>query len=284
MKNVKRLLLIVCLIFGAAISIDASAETNYVYDSADLLTSSQEQELQAYAERFQSMWDMNFLVVTTDDAEGKSSTEYADDFYDAYFPETTQEDGVLYLIDMDNREIYISTSGKAISYMTDQRVEWILDEAYGYVVDGAYYETFQAFFDATEDCLSQGVVSDQYDYNVETGDVDYEYNLQETYRSGKNLTDMEVLISVIAGLVVSIGTCLVIVGKYQLKFEDFHYDAYTDCDVQLSVNEDRLVNCVITHRRIPRNNGDTRSSGGAGRSSVHHSSSGRSHGGGGRGF
>ena len=83
----------------------------------------------------------------------------------------------------------------------------------------------------------------------------------------------------------ALGTCGFIKGKYQLKFEDFHYDAYTDSEVLLNTKEDRLINSFVTHRKIPRNNGTTRSSGGGGgRSSVHRASSGRSHGGGGRKF
>ena len=89
-----------------------------------------------------------------------------------------------------------------------------------------------------------------------------------------------------AALIPAAITVGAIKAKYQLKFEDFHYDAYTDSDVQLSVKSDRLVNKFVTHRRIPKNSGSSggSSGGGGSRSSVHTSSSGRSHGGGGRKF
>ncbi|MBR4138345.1 MAG: TPM domain-containing protein, partial [Lachnospiraceae bacterium] len=63
-------------------------------------------------------------------------------------------------------------------------------------------------------------------------------------------------------------------------FEDFHYDAYTDAIVYLSVETDHLMNKIVTHRRIPKDSGNS----GGGGSSTHTSSSGRSHGGGGRSF
>lgn len=258
-------------LFGTA----AFAEEIFVYDQADLLTAQEEEELERLAKEYSENWNMNFLVVTTEDTEGKSSMEYADDFYDACFPEASEEDGVLYLIDMDNREIYLSTSGEAIRYLTDSRIDRILDEAFEKVADGDYYGTFVEFFENTEYYLRQGIPSNQYNYDTETGEID-------RYREPKRITAIELVIALVAALAAAGGTCAWIIGKYQLKFEDFHYDAYTDSDVKLSVKEDRLVNTFVTHRRIPKNTGS--SGGGGSRSSVHHSSSGRSHGGGGRKF
>ena len=219
---------------------------------------------------------MNFLIVTTDDAEGKSSKEFADDFYDVKFPESSEEDGVVYLIDLDNMEIYMSTSGEAIRYLTDDRVEQILDEAYEYAADGDYYGSFVSFMEETEKYLSKGIPSDQYNYDVNTGEIDY-------YQEQMRLTFGEVLFALAAALIPAAVTIGVVKAKYQLKFEDFHYDAYTASNVNLSTNSDRLINTFVTHRRIPKNNGHSGGSGGGGsRSSVHRSSSGRSHGGGGR--
>ena len=96
----------------------------------------------------------------------------------------------------------------------------------------------------------------------------------------------EVIFAFAVALIPAIVTVLGIKAKYQLKFEDFRYDAYTDSAVRLSVKSDHLVNKFVTHRRIPRDSdrSSSGSSGGGSRSSVHTSSSGRSHGGGGRSF
>jgi len=278
MKKMKLLITAFCLCCGLAAAFHVSAEENHVYDHADLLTVQEEEYLENLAAERAEQWDMNFLMVTTDDAGGKSAMEYADDFYDAQFPEESEEDGILYLIDMDNREIYLSTSGLAIRYLTDERVNRILDDAFGFVADDDYYGTFVTFMEETEAYLVKGIPSDQYNYDVETGETDY-------YQEPMGITFGEFLFALVAALIpagIAIG---IIKAKYQLKFEDFHYDAYTDSDVQLSVKSDRLVNTFVTHRRIPKNDGHSGGSGGGGsRSSVHRSSSGRSHGGGGRKF
>ena len=279
MKRFRILIMAFCLCCGLISVMDVSAEENYVYDHADLLTVEEEEELQDYAEIMKDVWEMNFLIITTDDAEGKSAMEYADDFYDVCFSEESEIDGMAYLIDMDNREIYLSTSGIAIRYLTDDRKEVVLDKAFEYVADSDYYGTFKAFFDESEEFLYEGIPEDQYNYDVNTGEIDY-------YQEPMRITFGEFLFAFVAALIPAAITVGAIKAKYQLKFEDFHYDAYTDSDVQFSVKSDRLVNKFVTHRRIPKNNGSSggSSGGGGSRSSVHTSSSGRSHGGGGRKF
>lgn len=274
MKRLKRAFTFLCLCAGWMLVMHASAEERLVYDHADLLTVQEEEYLENLAAEQGSQWNMNFLMVTIDDAEGKSSKEFADDFYDARFSEGSEEDGVLYLIDMDNLEIYLSTSGEAIRYLTDERIEWILDEAYEYGAEEDYYGTFVSFLEETEKYLIKGITADQYNYDVDTGEID-------DYQEPMKITFGEFLFALVVALAAAVLTVLGIKAKYQLKFEDFHYDAYTASEVNLSVKSDRLINTFVTHRRIPKNNGNSGGSGGS-RSSVHRSSGGRSHGGGGR--
>ena len=276
MKKIKLLLMILCLCSGLLVGLTVFAQSNYVYDQANLLTAQEEEELQKQTEMMQEVWGMNFILVTTDDAEGKSSREYADDFYDALYPE---EDGILYLIDMDNREIYMSTTGLAIRYMTDARIDSVLDSAFLYVADGDYKGTFKAFLDESEYYLGQGIPENQYNYDVETGEIDaYEEPMRSTFG--------EFLFALVVALIPAFLTMGIIKAKYQLKFEDFHYDPTANSEITLSVKSDRLINKIVTHRRIPKDSDSSgrSSGGGGGGSSVHHSSSGGSHGGGGRSF
>lgn len=276
MKKIQWILILCCLLLGLSIGTHASAQEQYVYDDAELLSGAEEAELHAFAMRLQNDWQMNFLIVTTDDTAGDSAKEYADDFYDEKFPEEDEEDGILYLIDLEHRELYLSTSGVATRYLTDERIEQILEKAYASAADGDYYGTFAAYLHETEEYLKQGIPENQYDYDTETGERDF-------YEKPKRLTLGEFLFALIAALAAAGITAGVIVGKYQLRFEDFHYDAYTDSEIQFSEKTDRLVNTFVTHRRIPKNQNHGGSGGGS-RSSVHTSSSGRSHGGGGRSF
>ena len=51
----------------------------------------------------------------------------------------SDQSGILFLIDMDNRELYISTNGQMIRYMTDSRINDVLDDVYNYAADADYY-------------------------------------------------------------------------------------------------------------------------------------------------
>ena len=63
-----------------------------MYDAAGLLTADEISDLNDEIASFMEESGWNVYAVTTDDAQGKSATAYADDFFDEHSPE--QEDGV----------------------------------------------------------------------------------------------------------------------------------------------------------------------------------------------
>lgn len=247
-----------------------ASQLGNVYDAAELLTESEIEEVntQITAMRENSGW--NVYAVTTADAEGKNAVAYADDFFDSHSPE--QEDGVAALIDMDNREITISTSGEAIRYLTDERIEAILDDAYQDVSEGAYGDCLMAMLDGIEQAYDEGIPDGQYNYDIETGEISVYHRI----------TRAEAAIA----LLLAIGTGIVIyaavTGKYKLHFNIYQYDFHENSRVKLRIKEDRFVNQTTMHRPIPRPVND--GGGSSGRSSTHQSSSGRTHGGGSRKF
>ncbi len=264
-------LLIVTLGSVSVCAAEESADGRNVYDDAGLLTQSEQKavEEQILALKEASGW--NIFAVTTSDTGGKSTMAFADDFFDEHSPE--QEDGVAVVIDMDNRQIYISTCGIAIRYLTDERIERILDDAYEEITDGEYKACLTVMLDGVERYYEDGIPNGQYNYDTETGKV-------SRYRS---ITFVEFLIALALGILCSVIVWLSVVGKYRLKSPTFHYDFRGNGHLDLRVREDRFINQTLTHRRIPREtSGGGHSS--AGRSSTHTSSSGRSHGGGGRSF
>ena len=251
-----------------------SAAVPSVYDEAGLLSEDERVALleQVNALREKTGWDI--FAVTTANANGKSARAYADDFYDAQTAEDSN--GVLALIDMDNRDIYLSTCGEAIRYLEDARIEAILDDAFSYVVDGDYAGCLSVMIRGVEYYYEKGIHEDQYNYDVETGAV-------SEYRT---LTWMEVVPVALLSAGVGIAIYCIIMNRYSLKGstgnDSYPYTRYGKVD--LTDTEDRFVHQTITHHVIQTNNGGGNGGGGGHRSSVHHSSGGRSHGGGGRSF
>lgn len=263
-----------CSAWGSAVSV--AGAVGPVYDEAGLLSEEERVELteQVMALREKTGWDI--FAVTTANAGGKSAVAYADDFYDA---QTTEDsDGVLVLIDMDNREIYLSTCGDAIRYLEDARINSILDDGFYYVSDGDYAGCLSVMLRDVEYYYDMGIHEDQYNYDIETG-------ARSEYRV---LTWMEAIPVILLSAGVGIAIYLIVLNRYSLKGstrnDNYPYARYGKVD--LTDCADRFVHQTVTHHVIQSNNdrGGGHGGGGGHRSSTHHSSSGRSHGGGGRKF
>lgn len=116
------------------LSSKAAYNSETVFDYADLLTESEEDTFRKYSEKFEK-YDVSVIFLTTNDTEGKSSKVYSDNFYDNnHF----RPDGVLFMIDMDNREIYINTVGKYIDILTELDISQALDSSYIHATHGDY--------------------------------------------------------------------------------------------------------------------------------------------------
>lgn len=258
-------------------------ESQRVFDEAGLLSAG---DIAAFEEEIASLRDtmkMDIVLVTTEDAGGKTSEQYADDYYDeGGFGTRSDCSGVLYLIDMDNREIYISTSGSMIRFLTDKRVDQMLDRAYTYASDGDYAGVMRQFLADTIRFYQQGIPGGQYNYDTETGKI-------SIYRS---IRWYEALIAFAVAVICGAAACLNVKREYAMKRErgraaNFNLAYRANAQFAFHHQNDVLVNSFVTQRIIPRNTGGGhggRSGGGGGRSSTHRSSSGRSHGGGGRKF
>lgn len=249
----------------------AAAEDSKVVDDADLLSYDEEQEIQSMLDEFAGESGWTLFAVTTDDANGMTSEEYADDFVDQ---NAFEENGVCFLIDMDNREIYMSTTGSAIRILTDHRIDSIMDDSYGYAGDGEYAKCFETMIRETEDSFHEGIESGQYNYDRDTGEIS---------KAPNRLTVWDMLISLIAAAAAGGAVIAVIAGKYRLKFGGWQYDFKSNSRLDLTNKTDRLVNTFRTAHHIQRDSGGGSGSSGA-RSTTHHSSGGGTHGGGGHKF
>lgn len=249
----------------------AAAEDSKVVDDADLLSYDEEQEIQSMLDEFAEESGWTLFAVTTDDANGMTSEEYADDFVDQ---NALEENGVCFLIDMDNREIYMSTTGSAIRILTDHRIDSIMDDSYEYAGDGEYAKCFETMIRETEDSFHEGIESGQYNYDRDTGEIS---------KAPNRLTVWDMLISLIAAAAVGGAVIAVIAGKYRLKFGGWQYDFKSNSRLDLTNKTDRLVNTFRTAHHIQRDSGGGSGSSGP-HSTTHHSSGGGTHGGGGHKF
>ena len=116
------------LIFGGSSCLMVQAAPAEVYDEADLLSDDEEEQLSLQIQKLSDTYDMNFVVLTIDDAEGKTATEYADDFYvDKGYTVNDRKGGAIYLVEMDNREVRVEADQDMQYYQIDKRAEEAID-------------------------------------------------------------------------------------------------------------------------------------------------------------
>ncbi len=138
---------------GTSETENGRTDDGYVADMAMLLESDERELLDARLKDLSEKWGMDFIVVTTAQTNRKDSAEYADDYYEQ---NDYAKDSVLYLMDMDNGVVYISTYGAAAGYLPDSKLDEILDAGYDNAEKGNYYKGLEEMLDQTENCLASG--------------------------------------------------------------------------------------------------------------------------------
>ncbi|MEA4890438.1 MAG: TPM domain-containing protein [Clostridiaceae bacterium] len=239
---------------------------NLVIDLAGSFSDTEITALEQSAQQLGAQYKMDIVIVTTDDAGGKSAQAFADDYFDEHgYGVGSDFSGILFLIDFDNRDASLSTSGIGIRYLTDQRINKILDDVVSYLSNDDAYGAAQAFLTSTAQYLSAGIPSNQY---------------SEPEGEPNRLTVMDgligVLVSGVTGLVFFGGVKGAYKGKNQAGVFDYHRNSL----LNLGITQDNLTNTFVTSRIRPA----PTSGGSSGRSTTHTSSSGRTHGGGSRHF
>ena len=262
-----------------------------VFDQAGLFSETEIIQLEEKIAQCRKSTKMDVVIVSAYADGERSAEEYADDYYDyGGFGAGKKASGVLLLYYMDGPgqpggECYISTTGTMINMLTDERIESILDDVYGDLGNRDFAGATEHFLEDVKAYVKEGVESGQYTYDRDTGEI-VRYHSIRLY---------EVAIAMVIAGILAGSVCLDIKKRYAMKQSSREVSnslqAYrADCAFHFSVAGDKMVNKYVRSVPIPRNTSS--GSGGrghsgsssAGRSTIHTSSSGRSHGGGGRRF
>lgn len=286
MKKILSLTLAFLFIF--AFSVFAFAYENEVCDYANLFSAEEYSEILTQASDYSEATDISLAVLTIDTAQGLSSEEYANDYIDNLIDgEGWSENSMLFLIDMDNRNVWISTTGRAEDIYYD--VDSIIDGGYDELVNGYYGQCILDMIEVAENEFeysdSNGTDSGYYnDYGYDYG---YDHNYDEydySYGGSSDSVDItDILIYILVGLGIGGITVFAVKSRYKNfgKGDEFDTD---DVFLNLTGSNDTVISRNVVTTRIPKNNNHHRPGGGSGGGVRHSSGGGRSHGGGGRGF
>lgn len=238
----------------------ADGNKNYVIDNADLLDASQESKLSEQLKTIQKNWQFDVVILTVNSTDEKDITEYADDFFDyeGYGP-----DGILLLIDMGSRQWAVSTAGTGIDAFTDAGQDYIQEQFKPYLSSGKFYKAFKVFADNCNLFLKKAAKGRPYDVG---------------YLPKEPLPLYWIPLSVFIGMIFAFLVCQSSANSLKTVHRQPYAGSYVKKD-SLKMTESRDM---FLYRNVTRTRRETQkqsSSSGGGKSSVHTSSSGRSHGG-----
>ncbi len=236
-------------------------ETEKIYDFANLFSDYEEEKLLRQINTYIDQYKMDLAVVTVNENNKNSPQEYADDFYDYnHFGKGNNRDGILFLIDMQNREIYMTTTGNAIRMYNDHRIDFSLKKVYKNMTNKDYYKGTSEYIEIISKYANLGLPSGQ-DRRVE-----------------KDILST-LLFSSIISLIITIIIMIILISKNKLVNKQETAEQYLQKEsIQINDLGNTLINSNTVRHYIDH---DTSSGGG---SSTHSGSSGISHGGGGHGF
>lgn len=247
-------------------TVPAFAYEERVFDDAGLLSEDEITQINEEIDTIRSTYDCDVVVVTTNDSEGKTAMEYADDYYDDNgFGIGAERDGIILTINMDIREYWMSTCGQAILWFSDSEIESMKSTVQSYLSDGSYGDGVLAWL---------GDVSYELEYDDGSGYIIEESN---PFADALGIVPMALLI----GLILAVILIIVLIRICRTAVTPAQAGDYLQKDaITIKKREDLFLRSHTTSVKIES---DTSSSGGGG-SSAHTSSSGSSHGGGGGKF
>lgn len=271
----------------SGMAMPASAELYYaantdnasIEDLADLLTDDEEDQLLSEAADLAEKTGFEIRLVTTDDAGGKETREFAEDYFESMTSDGPDvASGASYVIDMDNRNYYVASYGKLQYYLTDSRVDSLLDDAYEYISSQDYFGTFESMLEDTSDYYDDGIADGTTIYNEDTGTY-------TVYRKPKTVTPVKIIIALAAGMIGFAAVFLAVRASYSMAMPQGDGFSFADnVHLQLTRKSDRLVNHFVTSRRIEHDDNEHHGSSGGNFTTTHTTSGGYSAGGGGRSF
>ncbi len=280
----------IVILSSFSLSAFAYGETR-IDDAADLFSDSEETAISEALIEFTFETSYSAVVLTTDYADGKSSQEYADDYFDnLILSEGWEEKGILFLIDMDNREVCISTMGECIDVYAGS-IDYIIDSGYDDLADGNYSECIILMIDAAAKCAQNipdddyygGYYADDYygDYPIYDGGGNYDNYYQP---SNDSFSFSNMLICIVISVIIAAVTVFAVKSSYKNMGKGDEFDA-DDVILNLTGSNDTVISRNVITTRVPKNNNHHKPGGGSSGGGVtHRSSGGFSHGGGSRKF
>lgn len=128
-----------------------------IYDFAEVLSADEEKQLYKKIDKFVKQSNMDLVIITIKNNNKSDSGQYAHDFYNY---NDFGNDGVLLLIDLDRKGVYMVKEGAAYDLFPNERMKPILKNVYKNVVESNYYNACNGFITSVSDFIYIGLDDD----------------------------------------------------------------------------------------------------------------------------
>lgn len=231
-----------------------------IFDEADILSETEEYSLEKYMEKVSKEKQVDIVIVTTNNAEGKMPKEYAENFYKThdFGYEDSDGTGLLYLISLDtsvtgSRELWMTTSKEAKDYFSASRIDSVLDNIYNTLTADSelnYYGSCNEFINGIEKYM----------------------NVSESVPTFLTKWYVKLIIAIVMTLIIF----FILINNFGGKKTTTARTYLNGNSVKTNIREDRFMYKNVTKTKIEKSSSSGSSSGG--------SSSSGGYGGGGRSF
>ena len=247
----------------------AAYHSDNVKDYLNFLTIEEVNVIQERVENVVQDFNLDIVMVITADTQGKSSRDFADDYYDHNgFGVGEDYSGLLMLVNMEGREVWISTTGRAIDIYTDGRIAAMNDSVASFLTQERYYEACADYVNIAADYAARGVPEGQ--YRIETPASNTYMNRVSNLAKSWLVALVCLIIAVIATITASLSNKGSVTINSQTYEENGSFELCSSNDDYIRESTTRII--------IPSSSSSSIGS------STHRGSSGRTHGGGGRKF
>ncbi|MDO5016409.1 MAG: TPM domain-containing protein [Eubacteriales bacterium] len=246
----------------------APAEENYrhIFDLAEELTPQEINSLESDFSDFTQRTGQNLIYVISNNMQGKATRDYAADFYDELFPEDPAN-GAILLLDLENRELNLVTSGSLIDIVTDYDEETVYDAAWDNLVEGYYARVGLDVRQRLDELVERGVVAG------------HRRVAEETIPENK-ISPVEGLISAIIAFIAGGGYVLRTRDSYKPQFRKLGYNFAANSLLAFTDPIDQLLKRRVRHIPVATSNSSSSSRSSRTTTTTFTSRSGRTHGGG----
>ena len=287
MKKIISILL--TAIFAVSLSLSSYAteiyEKTLFIDDAFLVEDTEEEIINQKLQELSEVYRLDMAILTVNSTDGQDITAFADDYFDHNgFGYGKYADGIMLVVDMENREYAITTHGKAIRIFTDTKLYYLENRFIPYLSEGKYESAFITFYEGCVSAIDDYNLFYDNSYNDNYITVD-EYSYEDYYKTTEEkllsaFSLNSIVFAVIFGILIAF--IVIYILKNQLKSvrpQPTAKNYIVPGSFSLTRQHDIFLYRNVKRIPKPKNNGSSGGRTGMGGSSTHVSSSGRTHGG-----